>query len=291
MGNTFFDILDLLNDVPKSERLAGELKYFAFDLDPDFTELYLIDISDAHTGDPLYSEPHLLHTVKVILQVPNLYFKLTGDLANAVLRDSKGDIFRQLKTPQDQLEYLTDIFYPVGHRCLGVTDGNHENRIYERCGIDICSMLAKNLGVPYRSGGIMVKISFGRGNNRDRKQPYVYYDYSTHGYGGARTKSAKAVKAERLSAWVLADRYSVSHDHVANVAPDILLIPDDRTHIDKETGFKVGKVKAKRKMLVKTNAYLKWGGYSEAKGFPPVDLCTPVTRFAGSGEPRVNVAV
>ena len=71
------------------------------------------------------------------------------------------------------------------------------------------------------------------------------------------------------------DWYAMSHDHVVNVEPDVVLKPDQRGTIN-EDGFLTGKVTAKRKMLIKTNAFLRWGGYAEAGGFSPSDLSTPV---------------
>ena len=164
---------------------------------------------------------------------------------------------------------------------------NHEARIED---VDISGDIAKALGAYYRPEGVMVKISFGSGNSRHPEKPYVYWGYFTHGYGGARTKSAKAVKAERLSAWLHADFYVMSHDHVVNIAPDIYLLPDPRTHINKD-GFKVGWVKAHRKMLIKAGAFLKWGGYAERGGFPPSDLTNPVIKLDGEGKKRIRVEV
>ncbi len=119
---------------------------------------------------------------------------------------------------------------------------------------------------------------------------------AAHGYGGARTKSAKAVKVERTATWIHADFYIMSHDHVVNVAPDVYLLPDPRTSAQtdedgKETGFIIGRVNAHRKMLVKSNAYLKWGGYAEAGGFPPSDMMTPIITLHGTSKKRVSVTV
>ena len=88
----------------------------------------------------------------------------------------------------------------------------------------------------------------------------------------------------------------MSHDHVVNVAPDVYLLPDNRTYLEKndegeETGFIVGKVVAHRKMLIKSNAYLKWGGYAEQGGFPPSDLSCPVIKLWGVSKKRVSVEV
>ncbi len=82
----------------------------------------------------------------------------------------------------------------------------------------------------------------------------------------------------------------MSHDHEVNVATDNYLMP---TSSVKDTGNKwqIGKFHAHRKMLIKTNAYLKWGGYAEMGGFAPADLETPIIRLMGEGKPRVRIEV
>jgi len=274
-----------------ADRIPAEIIYFAHLLDPDFKELLLFHISDLHYGSLQFSPRHFHRQMKFIDETPNAFYTLNGDLAESTLRSSKGDIYRQVGTPQDQRDWVIEALYPTREKCLGVDDGNHEWRIYKEAGIDISKDIAKALGVPYRPEGLYLKVSFGKGNNRHEDKPYTYFIYTTHGYGGARTKSAKAVKVERLATWLHADLYAMSHDHVVNVAPDVYLMPDARTHIDKKSGFRIGIVTAKRKMLVKTNAYLKWGGYAERLGFPPVDLETPTIKLKGMGQPRIRVEI
>ncbi len=267
---------------------TGELIYYAHELDTSFTELNIPPFSDAHLGNHLFAESHFLRTVG-FLEKPNAFSFGNGDLCESTIRSSKGEIFKQIGTPQDQRDQMIEWLYPYRHKILGFVSGNHEDRIYKEAGVDITKDIAKALGVPYRSEGLLHKITFGDGNNRTKGKPYVFWFYQTHGYGGARTKSAKAVKVERTATWIHADFYAMSHDHVVNVAPDVYLIPDPRTRPEKvrnketkewvETGFKIGRVKAHRKMLIKTNAYLKWGGYSESGGFPPTDLATPLIQL------------
>lgn len=161
---------------------------------------------------------------------------------------------------------------PIRDKILGMTTGNHEARIRE---IDISEDIADYLEIPYRPEGILLKISFGSGNNSHPEKPYVFWSYITHGYGGARTNGAKNAKIERTSTFVHADFYAMSHDHVVNTSPKIYFMPDNRgtPNID---GFISGKITAHREMLIKTNAYVKWGEYSEMGGFPPTDLSTPI---------------
>lgn len=256
--------------------LKGEVRWFGKRLDTQFKQLRIVPISDIHYGNPLCSLKHFQFTLDFIAKYDDVFTYLNGDLLEAVTLDSKGDIFSQELTPQNQRDDVIDLLKPIKHKILGMVTGNHEARIYRRVGMDVSLDIAKALEIPYRADGMVLKIMFGSGNNRMPGQPYVFWGYTTHGYGGARTKSAKAVKVERAAAWMpSADFVTMSHDHVVNVSPDVDLIPDNRgTEI--ENGFLSGKVTAHRKMLIKTNAYLKWGGYAESGGFPPSDLATPV---------------
>jgi len=266
----------------------GELIYYSHTMDTLFSSLFIVPISDAHYGNPLFSRKHFIRTLE-FLNKPYVYGFLNGDLTESTLRTSKGEIYHQVGSPEKQRDNMSDMLYPYRHKLLGAVDGNHEDRIWREAGIHIIRDIAKNLGIPYRPEGLLHKVSFGDFNRRLRGKPWVFWFYQTHGYGGARTKSAKAVKVERTSHMIHADFYAMSHDHVVNAAPDVYLIPDPRTRAEKvkveegedrgkivETGFKVGRVHVHRKMLVKTNAYLRWGGYSEIGGFPPTDMATPL---------------
>jgi len=276
--------------------IKGEPIYYAHVLSPKFKELIIVPISDVHYGNPLFSPKHFQRTLDFISSKPNTFCILNGDLCESTIKTSKGEIFRQVGTPQDQRDWIIKKLLPIKDRILGVTMGNHELRIYNEVGIDICKDIAAALKAPYRPEGLLLKISFGGGNNRMQERPYIYFGYMTHGYGGARTKSAKAVKVERLGTWLHADFYIMSHDHVSNAAPDVYLMPDphSRDEKDKEgnlTGFKIGSVIAHRKMLIKSSAFIKWGGYSEMGGFPPVDLENPVITLHGTGHPMVRVEI
>jgi hypothetical protein len=268
--------------------LKDELRWYGQTLSKDLKQVRIVPIADAHYGNPLFSEKHFNRTTKFIYDNPDVYTVLVGDLCESVTVASKGDIYNQVVCPEMQRDNMIEFLTPIKHKILGMVTGNHEQRIKE---IDISKDIAKALNVPYRPEGMLLKISFGSGNENHVDKPYTYWGYISHGYGGARTKSAKAVKVERVSTWIHADYYILSHDHVVNIAPDVYLMPDSRGIVDSKTGFTTGKVTAKRKMLIKTNAFLKWGGYSEMGGFPPTDLEPVIIILSGTGKPRVNVGV
>ena len=269
--------------IEREDLTPGEVIYYAHDLGNSFETIYIVPISDMHYGNPLFSEAHFMRTLR-FLEKPNAFGFLNGDLCEAALRTSKGEIYRQVGSPEDQRDTVGKWLEPYASKILGAVDGNHENRIWVEAGVHLVRDIAIKLKVPYRPEGLLHKISFGDYNKSTSGKPYVFWFYQTHGYGGARTKSSKAVKVERTATWIHADFYAMSHDHVVNAAPDVYLLPDPRTRVERddkgeETGFRVGKVREHRKMLIKTNAYLKWGGYSESGGFPPTDLTTPLIKL------------
>ena len=256
--------------------MIGELRWYGKLLDNQFKQIRVVPISDLHYGNPLCSVKHFQNTVDFVKNNDDVFAFLNGDLAETAIRTSKGDIYKQKIDPQKQRDDVLDLLKPIKNKILGMTTGNHESRINDLCGLDISKDIAKDLEIPYRPEGMLLKIMFGDGNNRTKGKPFVFWAYITHGYGGARTKAAKAVKAERVGTWMpRADFVAMSHDHVVNVAPDVDLVPDNRG-APFMGDFLSGKVTAHRKMLIKTNAYLKFGGYAEMGGFPPTDMATPV---------------
>ncbi len=255
--------------------IGHELRWYGRILPKSITELKIIIVSDLHYGHPNCSVRHFRRTIEYIKERDDTYCFLNGDLMEAALKTSKGDVHTQVVSPKHQRKWVIKELEPIKDKILGMTTGNHESRITDLTSDDPSEIIAEALGVPYRPEGMLFKLSFGDNNNHTKGKPFVFWSYITHGYGGARTKSAKAVKVERTATWLHADYYAMSHDHVVNVAPSVYLLPDNRGSIG-EDGFLSGRVTAHREMLVKTNSYLRWGGYAEAGGFPPSDLCTPV---------------
>lgn len=275
----------------KNWNIKGELNFFACTLPKEMDEAWVVPLSDVHFGNQFFSPKHFQRTVDVIKENPRIYTVLNGDLCDAVIKDSLGDIYHQVHTPQDQRDWIIAQLLPIRSKILGMTTGNHEERIARRVGVDISKDIAEALNIPYRPDGLLLKISLGQGNSRHPDKPYIYWGYFTHGYGGARTKGAKNAKVERTAAYIHADFYVMSHDHDVNVTPAVYLLPDNRTHTDPDTGFIVGRVVAHRKMLIKSNAYMKWGGYGERGGFAPVDLEAPIIKLFANGMKRVRVEV
>ncbi len=266
------------------DTVPGELIYYARHLPKELTKLYLVPISDVHFGDPRFSYHHFKRTLNFIRDTPHAYTFLNGDLLDTALPSSVGDVFSQVCTPQKQRDWMIDQLLPIKDKVLGMVTGNHENRIYKLTGIDVSMDIAKALNVPYRPEGMIVKICFGSGNSYHPSKPFVYFGHFTHGYGGARTDGAKLAKGQRQSTYTHCDFYVMSHDHLSQAEPANYLYPDQRTRTDAISGFEWGKLNERRKMIFKSSAYVKWGGYGEMGGFSPSDLTTSFITLAGSEE-------
>jgi hypothetical protein len=268
--------------------IKGEPVFVVWKFPSTWKEMFIVPISDCHYGNHLFSEHHFIKTIRTINSKPNIFTILNGDLCECVTKNSLGNIYQQTCNPQEQRDWMIERLKPIKNKILGMTMGNHEERIWRDTGIDICKDIADALDIPYRLEGLTMRIMFGDNFYGHAGRPYIYDIYATHGWGGARTKASKAVKIERTGHQVHADVYLMSHDHEVNVATDNYLMPSS---LAKDIGrrWQEGKFTAHCKMLVKTNAYLKWGGYSEKKGYPPAGLETPIIRFIGQGKAKVKV--
>ncbi len=200
--------------------MSNELRWFGKALSPDFTEAKVIVLSDLHYGNPFCSLKQFHRTVDFIKKNDNCYCFLNGDLCEAVTKNSKGDVYTQKVTPQEQRDAVIALLKPIQDKVLACTTGNHEARIYNETGVDLTKDIAEALGVPYRPEGMLFKIFFGQGANRVQNQRYVFTSYITHGYGGARTKASKAVKVERTASWISADYYCL-HPHTKILTGDL----------------------------------------------------------------------
>ena len=207
--------------------MSSEIEWFGQTLSSDLTHVQLFGLADYHLGNPFSDRKSWLRAIDYISKTKEAFGILVGDLCECVVMGSKGDIFNQVMTPQDQRDAIIEDLKPIKDKLLGSTQGNHERRIADRTGIDICQDIANALEIPYARDGLFLRISFGSGADRHVEDQFKYWVYATHGYGGARTRAAKAVKVERQADFVMADVVMMAHDHEGNLAPKNVLLPDE----------------------------------------------------------------
>lgn len=264
--------------------MSSEIEWYGQTLSPDLKYIELFGLADAHRGNPFHDRNCWLRAIDYIANKPEAYAVLVGDLCECVVAGSKGDTYTQRETPQEQMDGIIADLMPIKAKILGATTGNHEQRIYERTGLDISKIIAAKLGVPYDPDGILLKVSFGNNNNRTAGAPFTYWVHASHGFGGARTRGAKLAKVERMASFVMSDVAMMGHDHDAALLPYEVLSPDPRG-TPTEGGWTRGKTTARRTLLVKCASFVKWGGYARSKGFAPSNLLSPTVLLGGETKP------
>ena len=200
----------------------------------------------------------------------NAFVILNGDIMNNATKTSVSDSYAEEIPPMKQLERFVSLFEPIKDRCLAVTSGNHENRTYNKEGIDITAVACKELGLSnkYAKTGALIFVKFGEGKTHEnkRKSKQLFVVYCSHGSGGGRKEGAKAIRLADMANIVDADCYIHSHTHLP------MIMKQGFYRVDRLNGsaHKVDK------LFVNTSAMLNYGGYDEAFEFKPSSKDCPI---------------
>lgn len=236
----------------------------------NFESIEIHTFADLHIGDVHCDIEKIHQRIDEVKEKDNAFIILNGDIMNNATKTSVSDSYAEEIPPMVQLERFVKLFEPVKEKILAVTSGNHENRTYNKEGIDLTAVACKELGIPhkYSKTGALVFVKFGKGKDHGREKisKQLYSIYCTHGSGGGRKEGAKAIRLADMANIVDADVYIHSHTHL----PMIM----------KQGFFRVDRmncaVKRVDKLFVNTSAMLNYGGYGEAFEYKPSSKDCPV---------------
>lgn len=247
------------------------------DFPTDWPYANVYTLADLHIGDAHCDESEVLARVKAVADDPYGLCVLNGDLMNTALRTSVSDVYGEVLSPMQQISHLVTMLRPIAGKIIGVTAGNHENRVYRNDGIDVTRLVCRELGIEekYAPEGILIFLRFGTrskssGHLTDGRNPRQWYTiYATHGSGGGRKEGAKAIRLADMACIVDADLYLHSHTHLPMVM--------------KQGYFRTDSSNSQAKMItrlfVNTGAALSYGGYGQSQEFKPASTATPVVRL------------
>lgn len=240
----------------------------------DFDEIRILPLADLHLGDINCDYRKVQEWIREIRESENTFAILNGDLMDAAIKSSVGDIYGASLQPMQQLEQCVKTFEPIKDKILAVMPGNHEARIYRTDGLDLTQIMCNQLGIGdrYAPASAMLFIRFGHDRlpgHHGRKVRYTIY--CVHGSGGGKKEGAKLQRVVDLAAITDADCYIHSHTHM----PIIAKLSFFRTDLGNSSVQKVDK------LFVNTGSTLEWGGYAEAQSFKPATNDTPVIVLSG----------
>jgi hypothetical protein len=217
----------------------------------DEVEKKLVPIGDLHYGAPNCDVEKVKRELEYCRQ-SNAWILLMGDLFEAATRASVGaGVYEQVRTPQEQLDDLVDIFEPYADLIIGSHIGNHEFRILKDDGVNMMKIFCKMLHIRYLGYSI---------NHVLKVQGQRYVVYSTHGSSGATLRHTKIKKVLDIANWNNADLYLYAHTHSIDTKTDEYRTYDSKNKV----------MTTKKRYFCLTGSFLTYdGSYADMKNYQP----------------------
>ncbi len=159
-------------------------KIIVHDLSDSLETLEIYPLIDLHIGDKKTDEVLFHKFIQHILEQPNRYITIQGDLMNNATKSSVSNTYEETMNPQEQKKWLIHELRCVKDRILCIVPGNHEWRSTKD--VDNHPLedvaIALNLEHLYRPDGAFMKVSFGRRTDNLKKAAYTFC--CIHGCGG-----------------------------------------------------------------------------------------------------------
>ena len=258
------------------------MKTIKIDLPRELKQVELHIFADEHLGDERCDTKRLMERIEYVKNTPTAYCILNGDIIDNATKTSIGDTYSQEFNPMEQLQKAVDLFEPIKDKILCITHGNHENRTYQKEGINLSYLIAQQLGLStrYTPTSALCFIRFGEAlsglkesNGSGKLRKICYTLYVLHGSGGGRKEGAKAIRLADMASIIDTDIYIHSHTHLP------MIMKQGFHRIDPRNST----VAIVTKLFVNTAANLDYsGGYGEAQAFKPTSKDTPIIYLSGS---------
>lgn len=234
-------------------------------IDWDFRDKKVIDtfwFSDVHLGHFACDIELFRDNINRVLknQMPCVDL---GDLIENATKDSVGaGVYEQNEIAEEQMEKAVELYKPISHLLKSMQPGNHELRTFDKSGVNLTRIMARELGVPYAGAGVVHQIRVGN---------QKYLGYSTHGGSGATTVGGKLNALLRMGNVFDADFYIQGHLH------DCIYQSRESFELDRR-----GMLRSRTRHFINNGSYLNyWNTYGQVKGYSPGTKGNTQIRFRG----------
>lgn len=250
-----------------------------FDLS-QFESVEICPIADTHIGNVLADIQALHDIISYVSKEPDdpkcaRICLLNGDLTESVTRQSVGNIFDMTMTPQVQVATMIEMLKPLAEtsekypqgKILSYCGGNHDTDRYKDTGITAAESIACALGLEDRYSPNGCYSFIGLRRIQDEKGVCRVSIYNQHMTGSAGTVGGKANRVVRagLGGGILADVVIGSHVHQPMTFKEDVIIPYEQK----------AALRQKTVTYVITNAFLRFGDYSQKMGMKPSTITVP----------------
>ena len=243
---------------------------------PERPDLHIYAIADVHLGAAEHMEREWKIFTSRVLDDPNAYIILGGDLMNWGLKNSVSNVYAETMRPREQKREMADMLKPLKNRILCAVPGNHERRGMKEADDDptydiMCKLDLEHL---YRENLAFVRIQMGQQEKSGIKNP-TYLLCVTHGAGGGMLPGAVINRNERFGYAIDGiDALIVGHSHKPMVSQPAKLLVDARNN----------KVTVKPFKVVVASSWLEYGGYAAQKMLLPASHAPQVMTLRGTAK-------
>lgn len=229
----------------------------------EYPEVEIYPISDLHIGSKEFDEAQFQKLVREILDQPNRYVMIAGDIVDNGIKSSVSSPYDATMQPAAQRQYAAEILQPLQKRILAMCSGNHEYRSRKDTDTDPAELIAERLGIVevFRPDIAFIKIDLGNRTSGNIRNP-KYCIGLTHGSGGGMMLGAGLSKSEPFAQALGVDLLISGHSHKPATAPSV------RFECDMAKGVMV----AREIRIMVATGWLEWAGYPARKMLKPVAI-------------------
>ena len=247
------------------------------------TEIMVIPVSDVHLGALEHCRKEWEGFCKFVMETPNCYITLGGDLVNNSIRTSVANPFDEVLRPREQKIRMVENLTPIRDRILCAVSGNHERRTTKDSDMDITYDIMAKLDLEhlYRENIAFVKLALGTRKTEDKSETSFVLGV-THGAGGGIFTGASVNRNERFGNIVEGlDVLVVGHTHKGAITKPSKIVVDSNHN----------KVSVKSYTVVSSIAWLNYGGYAAQKMLLPSQAALPQRLILGGNKNKKLIEV
>ena len=234
------------------------MEYFRYE--HDGKKLTLYPLVCMHIGAKQADETFIKEHVNRIADDPDARYVYLGDGGECVTKVSKGELYEQQLSPDEQLDRVVELLEPIRGKGLFGVSGNHDRRISKLSGLDWTKALCARLGIPYVGISCFSKISVVRGGDDKHVMPFDIFWH--HGTDSSVILQGKIRSAKKLDQLVWADAIFSAHSHICADLP-----PEYTAYLERTVGIGY----KERRSFVCGCAYdSRVPGYAEERAYPPI---------------------
>lgn len=241
--------------------MLNDLDLIVYDA-PAGQDVVIHPIGDLHYGAAEFDETKWRRFVDSIMNLPNHYIVICGDMMNNATRSSISDIYRETCSPSVQKRWVAEQLKPLKERILCGCGGNHERRSLKDVDDDpLYDVFAKlDIEEKYRENAAFLLFRIGADQKLNGKNRPSYTMCVTHGAGNGMYIGSSANRAERFGMAIdNLDILVTGHTHKPLTYPAAKLKIDLYNKQILQTQFTV----------VTATSWLNYGGYPIQKMLSP----------------------